>query len=200
MLPVLEYFASEVPAGTAGAWVIEKVTLPPHTSPVVEDRRPEPFHFRPGTYTCLRRGPTHYMTDLYDEWYTQRAGIAEALQRGGEVLITGLGLGLVAEAMLRPPESAVTRVTIVELSADVIALTAPYLQARYPGRLEIVQGDAFTWNPPVGRHFSVGWHDIWPDPYPATNTAEMAYLKERYRPWCGWQGFWPREYLQAVAT
>src|SRR4051812_35762651 len=163
------------------------------------DPRPDCFQFRPGVYTCLRRGPVQYMTDLYDEWWTQRTGIAEALARGGEILITGLGLGLVAEAILRPPASPVTRLTIVEFSEDVIRLVAPFLQARYPGRIEIVQGDAFTWTPLHGRTFSVGWHDIWPDPHTATNAAEMDRLERRHGIWCDWQGFWPKAYLEAMA-
>ena len=179
--------------------MIEKVTLPPQPPVAAPDPRPHCFQFRPGVYTCLRRGPVQYMTDLYDEWWTQRTGIDEALARGGEILITGLGLGLVAEAILRPPESPVTRLTIVEFSADVIRLVAPFLEARYPGRIEIIHGDAFTWTPPAGRTFSVGWHDIWPDPHTPTNAAEMDRLETRHGAWCDWQGFWPKAYLVAMA-
>ncbi|MDT4898422.1 MAG: hypothetical protein QOH25_3499 [Acidobacteriota bacterium] len=140
------------------------------------------------------------MTDLYDEWWTQRTAIAEARARGGDVLITGLGLGLVAESMLRPAESRVNRITIIELSPDVIRLVAPYLHSRYPGKIEIIEADAFTWESPRhARGFTVAWHDIWPDPYTPENDVEMARLEERYRPWCDWQGFWPRMYLEALA-
>ena len=137
------------------------------------------------------------MTDRYDEWWTQRRGIEEAIVRGGEILITGLGLGLVAEAILRAPEGNVTRITIVEQSADVIQLVAPFLQERYGKKLEIVEGDAFLWRPPADRHFTVGWHDIWPDPAAATNADEMMELERHHSAWCDWQGFWPQEYLLA---
>ena len=138
------------------------------------------------------------MTDLYDEWWTQRRGIEEALKRGGEILVTGLGLGLVAEAILRTPESNVTRVTIVEQSADVIQLVGPFLKNRYGARIEIVEGNAFSWQNPTRRGFTVGWHDIWPDPYTAANAAEMEALEQHHRPWCDWQGFWPKEYIRAL--
>jgi hypothetical protein len=194
-----EYFPSEVPAGKSGAWVIEKVLIPDREYDAAADTRPDCFKFRPGIYTCLRRDSTQFMTDLYDEWWTQRTGIAEALVRGGEVLITGLGLGLVAEAMLRPAENQVHRITIIELSPDVIQLVEPYLHSRYPGKIEIIEADAFTWEPPRGQRFTVGWHDIWPDPHTPQNAGEMERLEERYRPWCDWQGFWPRTYLGALA-
>ena len=194
-----DYFHSDVPAGSSGAWAVEKIVIPAREYDPEADARPDCFKFRPGTYTCLRRGPTHFMTDFYDEWWTQRAGIAEALARGGEVLVTGLGLGLVAEAILRPAESRVSRVTIVEFSPDVIRLVAPHLLARHPGQVEIIEADAFEWEPPRGRRFSVGWHDIWPDPYTPENAGEMERLEERYRPWCDWQGFWPRAYREALA-
>jgi len=194
-----EYFHSEVPAGVSGSWVIEKLTISDREYDPTTDPRPDCFKFRPGVYTSLRRDHTQFMTDLYDEWWTQRVAISEAVRRGGHVLITGLGLGLVAEAMLRPAESKVQRITIVEFSPDVIRLVGPYLHSRYPGKIEIIEADAFTWEPPSPRvSFTVAWHDIWPDPYTPENEEEMARLEERYRPWCDWQGFWPREYLSAL--
>jgi hypothetical protein len=195
-----EYFRSGVPVGRSGAWVIERHVIADRPYDPASDPRPECFKFRPGQYTILRRDGTHFMTDFYDEWFTQRIGITEAIARGGNVLITGLGIGLVAEAMLKEPESHVEHITIVELSEDVIGLVAPYLTSRYPEKIEIVHGDAFTWQPPSGRRFTVGWHDIWPDPWTPENEAEMSRLDEHYRASCDWQGFWPREYVRAATV
>jgi hypothetical protein len=194
--PSLEYFHSEVPAGRCGQWSIEKFVQPERAS-ASTDTRPECFRYRPGTYTYLQRGNTQFMTDLYDEWWTQRPAISEAISRGGHILITGLGIGLVAEAVLRAGAESVEQITVIEKSPDVIALVAPYLGARYNGKIRVVQEDAFSWSNPTRQHFSVGWHDIWPDPYVSTNTAEMAHLEAHYSPWCDWQGFWPAEYLKA---
>lgn len=190
------YSRSTVPAGTSGPWVIEKIELQHRNYDRASDPRPECFHFRPGTYTVLRRNDIQFMTDLYDEWWTQRIAIAEAQRRGGHVLVTGLGLGLVAEAMLESNPDV--RVTVVEFSPDVVKLVAPHLRSRHGSRLEIVEGNAFTWQPPAGARYSVGWHDIWPDPYAATNGAEMQRLDDHYAPYCEWQGFWPREYIRAA--
>jgi len=194
----LDYFQTEVPTGRSGPWVVERLVLAEREYDPAADPRPDCFKFRPGQFTILRRHGEHFMTDFYDEWWTQRQGILEAVERGGDVLITGLGLGLVAEAMLRPPQSRVNRITIVELSPDVIHLVAPYLQSRYPGRIDIVNASAFTWQPPAGAHFSVAWHDIWPNPYAKEIDADVSRLEEHYRAFAGWQGFWPKSYLEAA--
>jgi len=105
------------------------------------------------------------MTDLNDEWWTQRSAIEQARERGGDVLITGLGLGLVVTSILEPPGGRVKRVLVIERSADVIGLVAPSLESCYDGRFEVINADAFEWLPPPGQRFSVAWHDIWPNPH-----------------------------------
>jgi hypothetical protein len=200
METAVDYFGSEIPPGKSGDWVIEKITMAERDYDPATDSRPNCFKYRPGTYTCLRRERTQFMTDLYDEWWTQRAAIAEASVRGGNILITGLGLGLVAEAILRATKDEQCRVLIVEKSTDVIRLVGPFLRSRYGDKIEIQEGDAFIWEPPADRRFTVGWHDIWPDPYTSTNVEEMKALEARYARWCDWQGFWPRAYLEALAA
>jgi hypothetical protein len=180
--------------------VLEQVVISDRAYDREADARPDCFKFRPGVYRSLRRGPEQFMTDLYDEWWTQRLAIEESARRGGEILITGLGLGLVVESIFRLPGSPVRHATIVEQSADVISLVAPHLQAKYPGRIEVVHADAFAWTPPTGRRFSIGWHDIWPNPWASECADEMGYLESRYRPWCDWQGSWAREYVAATRT
>lgn len=137
------------------------------------------------------------MTDLYYEWWTQRRAILEASSRGGNVLVTGLGLGLVVESMLGDPECSVERVTVVEQSPDVIRLVAPYLSEKFGARVEIVEGSAFDWSPGTGSRFTVGWHDIWPNPHDQERWPEMDVLEERFAPYCEWQGSWTREHLSA---
>jgi hypothetical protein len=193
----LEHFHSGVPAGRSGEWHIAKVVMPEREYDWNADPRPDCFKFRPGRYTSLSHGDQVYMTDLYDEWYTQRPAMIEALARGGDVLVTGLGLGMVAEAILQPG-SPVRCVTIVELSSDVIRLVGPYLDARYPGRIELVEADAFAWNAAAGRRYSVGWHDIWPDPLAPEVAMEVDRLQARYAAVCDWQGSWPQTYKESL--
>jgi hypothetical protein len=63
-----------------------------------------------------------WMTDLPEELNQIQEMLATVKPRGS-VLVGGLGLGLVADAVVRLP--AVTAVAVVERSADVIALCAP---------------------------------------------------------------------------
>ncbi len=191
------YRKSEVPEGRSGPWAVEQFQVGPVPS-ARPDERPACFRTPPGTYTRLKRGNEVFMTDVYDEWWTQRAALDEARQRGGRVLITGLGLGLVAACLLEPPESPVEHVTIIEASGDVIRLVAPHLNDRFGNQIAIEHADAYTWAPPAGAHFSVGWHDIWPNPYPPEVTEEMARLEMRYAPYCDWQGSWPRAVHRAA--
>lgn len=141
-------------------------------------------------YTRLRCGDEVYMTDLVDELWTQRPALEEAARRGGHVLLTGLGLGLVAEAMLASPVGAVERVTVVEASTDVVALAGPHLAERHGEAIEVVCADAFTWVPPPGSRFTVGWHDIWPNPADPACEPESRRLFSHHAPWCDWQGSW----------
>lgn len=193
------YFKSEVPVGVSGEWVIEKVVVPERGYDPKEDRRPACFRFRPGRYTCLRTTSEVFMTDRYDEWWTQRNAVREACRRGGHVLITGLGLGMVVEAICRTPACLVGRITVLESAPDVIRLVAPYLHTRYGDRLEIVQGDVFAWTPPEDAHYSVVWHDIWANPEAPNVVREMDLLERRYAPFCDWQGSWPRDYIAALS-
>ena len=135
------------------------------------------------------------MTDLYDEWWTQRMAIEQARERGGDVLITGLGLGLVVASMLELPGCRVKQVVIIERSADVIGLVAPALENRYGEQFEVINADAFEWLPPPGQRFSVAWHDIWPNPHEPGVLAEAERLESRYQTCCDWQGNWVRDYL-----
>ena len=190
------YVASAVPEGISGEWSIIKVVQPERQTKR-RDKRPKPFRYRAGTYTCLQRGGTQFMSDLYDEWWTQREAVQQAIRRGGDILITGLGLGLVVEAIFRSASDKINSVTIVEYSPDVIALVADHLLKQFDGRVRIVNADAFHWRP--RKKYTVAWHDIWPDPYGDVVDEEMKRLEKRYSRWCDWQGFWPRTYLEDIA-
>lgn len=195
-MPQPVYVKSRVPEGASGEWAVERFELPPPPDGVRDDR-PRWARSRPGRYTRLSRGATVFMTDGHEEWWTQRRAIAEACRRGGHVLVTGLGLGVVVESMLRTPGSRVERVTVLEASADVIRLVAPHLLAAHGDRLEILHADAFAWRPPADAHYTVVWHDIWPNPYAAANAAEMDRLEARFADRCDWQGVWAREFIVA---
>lgn len=194
-MPNLPYYKTDLPTGRSGEWLLERFEVEgePGFDPTSHDA-PACARRRPGTYTRLKQGDEVFMTDLYDEWYTQKIAIDQALARGGHVLISGLGLGLILDSIFLAPDSPVERITLLELSSDVIALVAPHLRVRHGDRLEILEADALGWQPPRGVHYSVVWHDIWPNPQDPACEADMLRLEAIYHPCCDWHGCWPREY------
>ena len=85
-------------------------------------------------------------------------------QVSGDVLLTGLGLGLVAAACLRRP--AMNSVTVVECEKEVIRLVAPAVRevAEQAGKLLVIERhDAYRWSPRYGRQYDWIYHDIWSD-------------------------------------
>lgn len=72
----------------------------------------------------------------------------------GNVLIAGLGLGMVLKALLEKDD--VTHITIVEKSEDVIKLVSPFYKDE---RVTIVHEDIFNYKP--REIFDYGWFDIW---------------------------------------
>lgn len=159
---------------------------------------------RPGTYTkliernpALSKGGVIWMSDTTAE----RADHQEVYDRckglGGRVLIHGLGLGVITNAVLSLPN--VEHVEVWELNAEVIELCGKGYQERFGDRLSIVQGDAFQHRPTKGKAWSVVWHDVWPD-LSARNLQPMQRLGARFRSRCEWQGFWGRDVCRSMAA
>lgn len=190
------YWTSDLPEGRSGDWSLERFVVSADPGyDVNADPRPHFARRYAGTYSLLRRGDVQFMTDLYDEWWTQRVVLDEAAARGGHLLISGLGLGMIVESVFRSPEIEVESITVIENSPDVIKLVAPTLVGRYPDRLQIVEADVFRWTPPEGTRYTVAWHDIWPSPYDVD--AETDALRRRYAAWADWIGTWPEEHRDA---
>lgn len=75
---------------------------------------------------------------MTDADFERRTNIGFLSRAKGDVLIAGLGIGLILGVAPHCDS-----VTVVEKSADVIALVAP----SYP-LVRVVQGDIYKWNPP----------------------------------------------------
>jgi spermidine synthase len=97
---------------------------------------------------------------------------------------------MVIAAMLNKPE--VTKVTVIELSEDVIALTAPTLKERYGDRFEVIQADGLEWKPPKGQRYGCVWADIW-DNICADNLEQMTKFNRRYGRISDWHGNWAED-------
>lgn len=144
---------------------------------------------RPGTYTRLvRAGYGVIMSDTHDEISDHFTPIRMGRDApGGVFLINGLGIGMVADNILKLNPDI--RVRVIEIDADVIALVAPHYQKKYGDRFEVIHADAFEYRPAKGEQFAGIWHDIWPS-ICADNLAEMTRLHRKYARRTKWQGSW----------
>lgn len=183
---LLEYRV-DIPSGCSGRWRIDRYTLTQRGVPGEHDLIMNMIAGMPDRsvppgveYTRLMRIDKNYrqvvvMTDTPAEVREHLEAIDAA---HGHVLITGLGIGMVAAAMLRNTLE-VERVTVVEQSKDVLDLVAPTLFKRFGRRrLEVVNASAYEWDPGE-RRFAFAWHDIWDD-ISDDNLPQMAQLKAKY--------------------
>jgi hypothetical protein len=179
----------DLPEGVSGSWKVSRFTVSEEAAKLERMRalfsggRGVPA----GTYTSLTRNGQVIMSDTPDEIRDHRGAIFQAK---GRCLVAGLGIGMVARAMLMKPE--VTHVTIVEQSPDVIKLVAPWLTSQFPGRVTVIQADILSWQPPKGERWDAAWFDIW-DNICADNVPEMKALHRRFARRVSWKGSWARE-------
>lgn len=182
-----------VPEGQSGDWAVQRFTVSKEASEI--DRFRAVMHGSarfcpPGTYTRLIHGGHTIMSDTPDEMRDFTGFLWHAR---GNVLINGLGLGACLQACLY--RSDVQHATVVEISPDVIALVAEHYRKMFGDRVTIIEGNAFTWNPPKGVIYDAVWHDIWAD-IDEDNLPEMHRLHRRYARRARWQGSWSRGILE----
>ena len=172
---------SIIPPGEIGDCRVEKFTVSEEDASFFNLREAICYgggrYVDPGIYTRLWIGGVLVMTDTPAE--TGDHSLFTRIAKGN-VLISGLGLGIVARAVLL--KDNVEYVVINEINPDVIKLVAPYVEEEFGSRVLINEADAFSWKPPKGLKFDAVWHDIWAticgDNYP-----EMKLLHRRYARW-----------------
>lgn len=143
----------------------------------------------PGRYVRLHldeeREPM--MSDTPFEQSSNRYFVLDA---SGDVLIGGLGIGMVVHSLLHRHElekpkystrilDPVRSITVVEIDHRVIELVEPYVR---DDRLTVIQGDVFEWKPLNGMKYDSLWFDIWPHVC-VDNLPEIARLHQRGKYW-----------------
>ena len=183
----------DVPEGKAGDWAVEKfaVTAEAEKWEQLRAMMNRGRYVPVGTYTGLYRKNKTIMSDTPDEIRDHLGAIRMA---NGQVLINGLGLGVMLKAVLAKPE--VAHVTVVEKASEVIGLVGTHYACLHKSRLTIVHDDAFTYKPPKGIRYGAVWHDIWDD-LCADNLPEMSNLHRKYGKRCDWQGSWGKDWIKA---
>jgi hypothetical protein len=173
----------DVPDGVSGAWRVETFTI--EQPPIYFALKGRPIE--PGTYKRLMYKNEVVMSNTPAEI---RDFMHFVWRSKGNILINGLGLGVVLKAVLQMPN--VESVTVIELSKDVIKLVAPSFK---DPRVTIIQADAMTWKPPKDVRYDAVWHDLWND-ICESNLDDMKILHRRYGRKCDWQASWCRERLE----
>lgn len=188
------------PAGKAGKWQIDEFTITPFEARCFNVDLAMSFshpmmHIRAGKYKRLtfidaKDGKRKVMmSNTPMEVSTNREAYDAAT---GDVLINGLGMGMLLEAILHKP--GVRSVRVIEREQEVIDLVGPHFT---DPRVQIIKADAMEYRPNKGEHFNYAWHDIWPR-ITDENLPEMAILGRRYnKRVADAQGHWCRNFIRS---
>lgn len=146
-----------------------------------------------GDYVKLYVDGVLMMSDTPMERRTNREFVSEAR---GEVMIAGLGIGLIIENLRdKVANGEVTRIVVYEKYQDVIDLVYPKY-ADLP--LEVRCADILEYKPPKDETYDTIYFDIWPD-ICEDNLPQMAMLHKRWarhKRKGGWMDSWMCRYLR----
>jgi hypothetical protein len=139
-----------------------------------------------GTYKGIKRNNQIIMSNTPNEVRDTYNFLREAK---GNILINGLGLGIVLDIILNKVtednKPAVSSVIVVEISEDVIKLVGPTFNS--DPRVTIVNHDALTYR--TKDHFDAVYNDIW-DNITSDNLKTMKTLTRKYGRKSDWIGSW----------
>ena len=95
----------------------------------------------------------------------------------GDVLIFGLGLGLIIFPLLK--EIGINKITIIELDKGLIDMVSPIIRFQDPLRkVKIINADSFSWE--TQEKFDTIYFDIW-ETIDEKAYIEMEILEKRYQ-------------------
>jgi hypothetical protein len=185
----------QIPEGQCGAWRVEKFEVTAqeadvHNLRAVFNARRGETRIDPGVYTRLMHGGAIVMSDTPGEKQDHYRFVQSAT---GNVLIAGLGLGMVTSAVLAKDD--VKHVTVVEIAQDVVELVTPHLAS---DKLEVITADIFKWKPAKGAQWDCAWFDIWPC-VSEQNLVEIKKLRAKFVRRCKQLGFWKLYTIRGLA-
>ena len=193
---------SSVPLGKSGDYIIEEFTVTEDEASFFNMRqmvKGQGRNITVGTYKRLYRGKSNWGTVVMSDTPAEKRDHIHFIQKAeGNVLINGLGLGWVIEALFEKQE--VRHVTVIEISKDVIKLTGNYLKDKYDNKLTIINEDALEYKLKKNEKYDFVWHDIWDD-ICADNWETMTQLHKKYAKRCKFQDSWVRDrvkYLRKI--
>lgn len=180
-----------VEPGSKGNWKIEEFVVSEDDARFFNLRdaiKGQGRGIEPGTYVRLLRTNSSWATTVMSNTPAEIADHEEFIWNAkGHVLVAGLGLGVVLQMLLEKTD--VKKITVVEISEDLIDLVGPYFNDE---RIEIIQADIFEYQPPRGIRYGAVWFDIW-DHICSDNLKEIYKLERKYRRRSDWVGSWCKE-------
>lgn len=179
----------KVPDGKIGDWEVSTFEISEEDAAVYNLRESFRGSYRyvdPGTYKRLIYQSEVIMSNTPAECKEALPIIREAKE--GNILINGLGLGMVLVEIFKNPK--IESITIIEKSEEVINLVYPTYS--YDKRLKVIHADGLSYSPDKGKRFDAVWHDIW-GTISGDNISEMSILHRRYGKRTRWQGSWCKE-------
>ncbi len=152
---------------------------------------------KPGTIVhLLNKHGTVMMSDTEME---RRSNIFFLWEAKGDVLIGGLGLGMIVLAA--QAKEIVNSITVVEIHQEVIDLVVPQLPIN--DKVNVICGDILKWYPPKSIKYDTIYFDIWND-LCSDNYEEMKKLHRRFasrlnreNPNC-WMSCWRLDDIKAI--
>lgn len=131
-------------------------------------------HITPGEYVRLIVNGTLMMSNTDMEKWTSIKFVRKA---EGNVLICGLGIGLVLLPLFKNP--SVKTITVIEQSQDVIDLILPQIKEYdTESKLTVICADCFEWE--ATNRYDTIFIDIWPSINRDVYDEEMVPLKKKY--------------------
>lgn len=127
----------------------------------------------PGRYVKLSYKGQVVMSNTDME---KRTNLDFCVKAHGDVLIGGLGIGLIIMAI--QDHEQVRSITVLEKNQDVIDLVANQLPLNK--KVKIVLADVFTWKPERGKKYDCIYMDIWNWINSDVYKEEMLPLKRKY--------------------
>lgn len=190
---------SVIPAGSCG---VAKVV---HATVSKEDAELDRLQGRLRGHAPVREGPLCMlyvknelmMSDGPNEHRTNYDVVVKSF---GDVLIAGLGLGMIVVPILKKP--VVTSVTVIEKYKDVDDLVTPHVlkeAGSSADKLKVIVDDIYNWDPPKEAKYDVIYFDIWAS-QSTDDLAGITRLKRRFASRLkkgGYQAAWREKELRA---
>jgi hypothetical protein len=126
-----------------------------------------------GTYVKLTNKGEVVMSDTPME---KRTNSFFCLNAHGDVLIGGLGIGMIITAI--QDKEDVNSIVVLEKHREVIEMITS--QISFNSKVHIINADVFTWKPQKGQRFDCVYMDIWNYVNSDVYHEEMKPLKRKY--------------------